>query len=107
MLVKPNVHVSTAEAYAHVKPHPPEFSLRHVLESYAVNEWRDFVKNDFEDSVFKKYPEIQLLKEKMYSLGAIYSCMSGSGSTVFGIFDSPVDADDHFSGQTKWSGVLN
>jgi 4-diphosphocytidyl-2-C-methyl-D-erythritol kinase len=110
MLVKPDVHVSTAEAYAHVKPHQPEFSLRHILESRPVNEWRAVVKNDFEESVFKKYPEIQSLKEKMYSLGAIYSCMSGSGSTVFGIFNSPVDALDiemHFSVQTKWSGMLD
>jgi 4-diphosphocytidyl-2-C-methyl-D-erythritol kinase len=107
ILVKPDIHVATAEAYAHVKPHKPEFSLRHVLETHPVNEWKNVVKNGFEDSVFKKYPEILSLKEKMYSLGAIYSCMSGSGSTVFGIFESPIDANALFLGHAKWSGILD
>ncbi len=106
VLVKPDVHVSTAEAYANVKPNQPEFSLQHVLTTYALQDWKNVVKNDFEESVFEKYPEIKHIKENMYSLGAIYSSMSGSGSSVFGIFDSPLEVDKDFADLTNWSGVL-
>jgi 4-diphosphocytidyl-2-C-methyl-D-erythritol kinase len=107
MLVNPQIHVATAEAFATVKPNKPEFSLQHVLTTHALNDWKDAVKNDFEESVFEKHPEIKNIKEKMYSLGAIYASMSGSGSSVFGIFDSPIEAEKNFSGQTKWSGILD
>ncbi|MEO7991082.1 MAG: 4-(cytidine 5'-diphospho)-2-C-methyl-D-erythritol kinase [Chryseolinea sp.] len=106
MLIKPEVHVSTAEAYANVRPNQPEFSLQHLLTTYTLNDWKNVVKNDFEESVFGKYPEINHIKEKMYSLGAIYASMSGSGSSVFGIFNFPIEADQNFSGLTNWSGVL-
>ncbi len=107
LLVKPNIHVSTAEAYANVKPHHPEVSLQHVLTTRPVRDWKNAVKNDFEDSVFGKYPEINEIKKKMYALEAIYSSMTGSGSTVFGIFDSPFDANKHFSSIENWSGILD
>jgi len=108
MLVKPDIHVSTAEAYAHVKPHPPEFTLHHIFTSRPLNEWRHSLRNDFEESVFVRYPEIQKLKEKMYALGAGYASMSGSGSTVFGIFDSSLtNVDENFPTVTKWCGVLD
>ena len=106
LLVKPNIHVSTAQAYANVKPNQPEVSLQHVLSTSAVSDWKNVVKNDFEESVFGKYPEIKDIKEKMYSLGAIYSSMSGSGSTVFGIFDAPVNVNEPFSSTENWSGIL-
>ncbi len=106
ILVKPNTHVSTADAYANVKLRQTEFSLQHLLRTHPLSHWKHHIKNDFEESVFKKYPEIQMLKEKMYALGAIYASMSGSGSTVFGIFESFINVDEQFSSITKWSGVL-
>ncbi len=90
LLVKPDVAVSTAEAYAGVTPHKPETSLADAVMR-PVSEWRDCVFNDFEPSVFKKYPLLADIKQKLYDLGAEYAAMTGSGSTVYGIFSEPLD----------------
>lgn len=90
LLVKPDVAVSTAEAYAGVTPHKPEISLADAVMR-PVSEWRDCVFNDFEPSVFKKYPLLADIKQKLYDLGAEYAAMTGSGSTVYGIFSEPLD----------------
>ena len=64
-----------------------------------LSEWKELLKNDFEVSVFAKYPEIAGIKDLLYDLGAVYASMSGSGSCVYGIFDEPVDfVDEHFAG---------
>ena len=90
LLVKPDVAVSTAEAYAGVTPHKPETSLADAVMR-PVSEWRDCVFNDFEPSVFKKYPLLADIKQKLYDLGAEYAAMTGSGSTIYGIFSEPLD----------------
>ncbi|MCR4910165.1 MAG: 4-(cytidine 5'-diphospho)-2-C-methyl-D-erythritol kinase [Bacteroidales bacterium] len=79
------VHVRTADAYKGLTPHEPAIALREAV-TRPVSEWRDNVVNDFEFSVFPNHPEISQLKDKMYSEGAIYASMSGSGAAVFGIF---------------------
>ena len=98
ILVKPDIFVSTKDAYALVEPKHPEKSLLEAL-SKPISTWRDNVINDFEKSVFVKYPEIAAIKDRLYDLGAVYASMSGSGSAVYGIFDSPIEyADEIFSG---------
>lgn len=98
VLVKPDICVSTKEAYAKVSVRRPEKSLPELL-AQPIATWKDSVVNDFELSVFSKYPEIAAIKDKMYDLGAIYASMSGSGSAVFGIFDAPVEnVDEVFHG---------
>lgn len=98
VLVKPDIFVSTRDAYAAVVPHRPETSLPELL-SKPLETWKDTVVNDFEASVFPKYPEIAAIKDKLYDMGAVYASMSGSGSSVYGIFDEPVEyADEVFSG---------
>ncbi|MBW3544417.1 MAG: 4-(cytidine 5'-diphospho)-2-C-methyl-D-erythritol kinase [Bacteroidetes bacterium] len=90
LVVKPSVHVSTAEAYAGVKPRMPKHSIREVLETQPISAWRELLHNDFEDSIFPKYPQIRDLKTQLYDSGALYASMSGSGSAVYGIFqDNP------------------
>jgi len=79
------VSVSTREAYGGIVPHEPEVPLREAL-NLPVCQWKDFIVNDFEPSVFPLHPEIPALKQSMYERGAIYAAMSGSGSSVFGIF---------------------
>jgi 4-diphosphocytidyl-2-C-methyl-D-erythritol kinase len=106
VLIKPDVHVSTVDAYAGVVPKDNGQNLQSILENNSWSDWKSLVENDFEQSVFKKYPSIRDVKEKLYSLGAGYACMSGSGSTVFGIFNSQVDAAKTFPGLTSWSGQL-
>lgn len=98
VLVKPDIFVSTPDAYRLVKPHKPEQSLAELLKQ-PIETWKDNVKNDFEVSVFAKYPEIAGIKDMLYDLGAVYASMSGSGSSVFGIFDQPLEhVDDSFAG---------
>lgn len=79
------VAVSTREAYSGIVPHVPEMPLREVLR-LPVEEWRGKLVNDFEASVFRAHPEIAELKRSMYERGAVYAAMSGSGSSVFGLF---------------------
>jgi 4-diphosphocytidyl-2-C-methyl-D-erythritol kinase len=103
VLVKPDVHVSTAEAYRGVKPVTARPQIKDIIESIPLQEWKDVLKNDFEESVFKAHPIISQYKENLYAQGAIYACMSGSGSSVFGIFEKAFD----FEGEDViWSGLL-
>ena len=85
VLVKPEESVSTREAYAGVKPQMPEVPLVERL-SRPIDEWQEVVKNDFEASVFEAHPAIAKAKADLIEAGAIYAAMSGSGSTVYGIF---------------------
>lgn len=91
VLVKPRVAVSTKEAFAGIKPHAASFDLR-SLPSLPVSEWRGVVVNDFEKSVFRVYPELGELKNKLYASGALYASMTGSGSCIYGIYGSREEA---------------
>ena len=106
ILVKPDVHVSTAEAYSGVKPAVPLVSIKNILEQKTIAEWKEHLKNNFEESVFVKYPLIKDIKEKLYQKGALYASMSGSGSAVFGIFEEPVELKAQFPASVYWSGLL-
>jgi 4-diphosphocytidyl-2-C-methyl-D-erythritol kinase len=87
VLIKPDEGVSTREAYAGVKPAVPELSLTERLKA-PISEWQQSIKNDFERSVFAAHPVIGEFKQLLLDRGALYAAMSGSGSTVFGIFES-------------------
>ena len=93
VLVMPPIHVSTAVAYAGVKPMKRN---THLLEniSLPVSSWKDSVTNDFELSVFEEFPEIGHIKNKLYGHGAIYAAMSGSGACVFAIFEHQISLPD-------------
>lgn len=97
VLVKPDIHVSTPMAYSLVKPHAPEYPIKEWITKPIV-EWKDRILNDFEVSVFSKFPAIGEIKEELYRHGALYASMSGSGSSVFGIFDKQVDLSELFKG---------
>lgn len=86
VLIKPDVAVSTKEAYAGIRPHAPKLNCRDIILNTPINTWRDTLHNDFEDSIFLSLPILGEVKEALYDSGAIYAAMSGSGSTVFGIF---------------------
>ncbi|RYE30771.1 MAG: 4-(cytidine 5'-diphospho)-2-C-methyl-D-erythritol kinase [Sphingobacteriaceae bacterium] len=90
ILVMPPVHISTAEAYGGVQPKPAELDLKSTLK-LPVTEWKNQLKNDFERSVFQRHPEIRLVKEALYQSGALYAAMSGSGASVFGVFNKKPD----------------
>lgn len=89
VLVKPPVSVSTAEAYDGIMTSVPITSLKDLIH-LPLSAWKENLKNDFETSVFSKYPEIERVKTGLYQSGAIYASMSGSGSCVYAIFEGPV-----------------
>jgi 4-diphosphocytidyl-2-C-methyl-D-erythritol kinase len=84
-LVHPQIHINTAWAFTQIKLSVPVLSIKEIIQK-PVLIWKQFLKNDFELPVFNAYPSIKKIKEDLYEIGAIYAAMSGSGSTVFGIF---------------------
>lgn len=90
LLVKPEISISTKEAYQGLTPKKPQMPLTEIL-NHPIQEWKELMVNDFEATVFTQHPEIEAIKEQLYNLGAIYAAMSGSGSCVYGIFDKPFD----------------
>ena len=98
VLVKPDIAVSTAEAYAGVKPQKPATPIAEILK-LPVEQWQGRLCNDFEESVFARHPEIAATRDLLLDLGATYAAMSGSGSAVFGLFKAPLeDIDKAFAG---------
>lgn len=89
VLVKPTVHVSTAEAYRNVNVKQPSSSLKDLIH-LPLQDWQAQILNDFEPSVFAKYPQIDEIKTMLYQAGAKFALMSGSGSSVFAIFEKEV-----------------
>ncbi len=87
-LVKPFNHISTAEAYANTNPRIQSKSLSEILNHENTSSWKNLVYNQFEESIFPFHPEIKVIKARLYEAGAIYASMSGSGSSVYGIFKS-------------------
>lgn len=96
VLIKPDIHVPTALAYSKVRPSEPEMPLISLLNAEPQS-WKDKVINDFEMSVFTEFPAIANIKAQLYQMGAVYASMSGSGSSVFGIFSEKPLLDSVFS----------
>lgn len=94
-IFNPGIHVSTAEAYKHAEIGLPGLSLEEAA-NLPVVEWKYNIRNVFEKPVFKMYPEIRILKEELYHEGAVYASMSGSGSSVYGIFRN----------KPSWNGMM-
>lgn len=84
VLINPGFHIATKEAYKGVTPKKPPYDLRKILSDPEV--WKDQLTNDFEESIFKIHPENATIKSRLYKAGAFYAALSGSGSTMFGLF---------------------
>jgi 4-diphosphocytidyl-2-C-methyl-D-erythritol kinase len=98
-IVKPAVEINTREAYSWIIPQQKALSLRQVA-GLPLQEWKNYIMNDFEPVVFGKHPEVKAIKEKLYALGAVYASMTGSGSAVYGIFDEKINTSYDFPGCT-------
>jgi 4-diphosphocytidyl-2-C-methyl-D-erythritol kinase len=105
ILLNPGVRIDTREAYQNCLPQEPITSLLKLIEQ-PVKEWKDSVLNDFEAFAFKKYPHIGEIKNELYSSGAIFSLMSGSGSSLYGIFPEKTKVPDKLKGFVIWEGIL-
>jgi 4-diphosphocytidyl-2-C-methyl-D-erythritol kinase len=85
-VVCPNIAISTAQAYGSIIPKQPKVSLQEIIK-YPIEMWKENLVNDFEEVIFKQYPQLLEIKNELYCQGAVYASMSGSGSAVFGIFE--------------------
>ncbi|MCD4724352.1 MAG: 4-(cytidine 5'-diphospho)-2-C-methyl-D-erythritol kinase [Bacteroidales bacterium] len=102
LIIKPDIHISTAEAYAMIRPVSGRPSPQEIVKR-PIEEWKDLLVNDFEKPLFEKYPEIGSIRAKIYEMGAIYASMSGSGSAVYGIFNTPPSIEQKdFNGCFIW-----
>jgi 4-diphosphocytidyl-2-C-methyl-D-erythritol kinase len=92
LIVYPNLHITTAEAYSKIKPHKPETNLKKAIAN-GIENWPKTITNDFETALFPTYSVLLKLKEQLYEAGAVYASMTGSGSAVFGIFKEEIPAE--------------
>lgn len=86
MIINPKIHINTGWAFSRITPGRSSFPIREVMNT-PVNNWQNRLTNDFELPVFEAFPEIKSIKEQLYNMGAVYASMSGSGSTVYGLFN--------------------
>lgn len=105
VLIHPGIHVNTTKAYSQITPTKPTISLPELIKKPLEN-WKETIKNDFEDSVFKHHPELKKIKEELYKQGAIYASMSGSGSAIYGIFNSKIDLQRTFNSYFVWTEAI-
>jgi 4-diphosphocytidyl-2-C-methyl-D-erythritol kinase len=86
MMIHPEIRIETSWAFSRIKPASPKYDLRKSILK-PVENWVDLIHNDFEDPVFEAYSQLYFIKKELYNSGAIYAAMTGSGSTIFGIFE--------------------
>ena len=86
VLINPGIHINTGRAFSNISPALPKKSVKEIVQQ-PIETWKTELKNDFEMPVFAAHPQVKEIKELLYQQGAIYAAMSGSGSTVFGIFE--------------------
>lgn len=105
VLVKPDVAINTAKAYSMITPSKPNISLKDIIKM-PIEEWRHVMKNDFEEPIFIQHPQINDIKQTLYDMGAIYSSMSGSGSSVYAFFDKAPNIDGAFDKHYVWTNNI-
>ena len=105
VLINPGIGINTAEAYRNCKAEPSVSSLKQLIE-LPVTEWKGLILNDFEDFAFRKHPVIGQIKEDLFKSNAIFSLMSGSGSTVYGIFHEKPELDQDLRKFIIWQGLI-
>jgi 4-diphosphocytidyl-2-C-methyl-D-erythritol kinase len=106
ILLNPGINVNTREAYKNCRPDIPSQPLSGIIEDYAPEQWKDIIINDFEDYAFNRFPLIRKLKEELYKSGAIFSLMSGSGSSVYAVYRNRHTVPDKLRGYVIWQGYL-
>lgn len=104
LLINPGIHIGTKEAYAGVTPTTPKIKLKDVLADKS--RWKEELVNDFEASIFPNHPEIAAIKNKLYEHGAYYASMSGSGSSLFGLFEGKPENIDWNESYFKFEAIF-
>ena len=88
IIIIPKKSISTIEAYDNIKPKKSHFKLKEILENESLENWKNYVKNDFETYTFSKINELKKIKNHLYDLGATFVSLTGSGSAIYGIFNN-------------------
>lgn len=101
LLINPGIHINTGELFGKITPSLPKTNLREIIQ-LPVSEWKHQLTNDFEKIVFAEHPVIEGLKKSMYENGAVYAAMTGTGSSVFGLFHEEVDFATQEGYFKKW-----
>ena len=103
VILIPDFGISTKEAYSGVTAKNTKYNLKKVIETKPVEEWKNYIKNDFEKHLFTSYPILNKIKNSFYESGASFASMSGSGSTMFGIYlkEKIKSIDNKLSGYGK------
>lgn len=105
VLLNPGIPVNTAWAYSQALPDQQVTDLKLLLQN-PVENWKELISNDFERTVFEAFPEISQLKNELYNTGAVYAAMSGSGSSIYGIYNHQPAPTPLTEKYTIWSGLL-
>ena len=107
VLIYPNLHMSTKEAYAGIIPEKSKQNMKNIIINSPTNQWKGLIKNQFEINVFKRFSILNEIKSELYSNGAIYASMTGSGTTVYGLFESKPDLQKTaFDTYFKWESWI-
>lgn len=107
LLIHPGLSISTAQAFAQIQPRPVTESLPQLIQ-YPISTWKHRIHNQFEDTVFKSHPSLAEYKQHLYQLGAVYASLTGSGSTLYGIFppESAQPTTQTLPVETHWVKIL-
>jgi 4-diphosphocytidyl-2-C-methyl-D-erythritol kinase len=104
-LIKPDVFISTADAYKSMVCSRPEKSLKELI-NLPVEKWKGQITNDFEKNIFQRFPKLDHIRQDLYNAGAVYASMSGSGSSIYGIFYEKPEKLSQFSKEFSWISKL-
>ena len=105
-VVYSGLHIDTGGAYSRITPDPSRRDQFNTILDSPISQWEGALVNDFESGAFKKHPQLQAIKEKLYKNGATYASMSGSGSSLYGLFKDAVELDQEFGEYQVWSGTI-
>ena len=103
VLLFPEIHVSTQDAYAGVNPANPPLQLKEIINE-PLSRWEELIENDFEKSVFSRYPQLGSIKQELYSSGATFASLSGSGSSLYGLFKERPTLPEGLQKYVIWEG---
>ena len=95
VLINPKIHIPTGKAFSKISPLSQRTSIKELIQK-PIEQWKAVLKNDFEEVVFAEHIEIKQIKEKLYQQGAVYASMSGSGSSVYGLFEKNIELQFDF-----------
>ena len=93
-IINPGFQIGTKEAYASINPQKHKIDLKEIIQN-PIKDWKNFIKNDFEKNAFELYPKLEDIKKSLYKNGALYASMSGSGSSIYGFFDTKPDLSEY------------